>query len=69
MTDPAQRRVLTLENKFNANGMFSDAPAEQKAHFPAGDKSFDSGAGAQSGILEAGSVGWSSFQPMKHNSR
>lgn len=66
MTMPPQRGALTPNNKFNRKGMFPDAPADQKAHFPAGDKSSVPGAGARSQIHEAGDAGWSPFEPMTH---
>lgn len=67
MTIPPQRGALTPTNKFNRNGTFPNAPADQKAHFPAGDKSSDSGAAARSQTREAGDAGWSPFEPMRHS--
>lgn len=63
LTDPSQRGALTPKNKFNTNGTFPNAPADQKAHFPAGDKSSEPGAAVRSQIAQAGPAGWSPFNP------
>lgn len=68
MTDPPQRGTLSPANKFNTNGTFPAAPADQKAHFPAGDKDSAPGAAARSQMREANNY-WTPFEPLKNGFR
>lgn len=65
MTIPYQRGALSPRCKFNRNATFPLAPADQKAHFPAGDKDSSPGAAARSQIRTAGSRGWTPFAPLR----
>lgn len=66
MTNPPQRGALTPDNKFNANASFPGAPADMKAHFPAGDKDDAPGAAARSQMRVA-NFNWTPFEPLKED--
>lgn len=59
---PNQRGSLATTT--NVKGIDENAPKDYWAHFPAGDKDDEPGAGARSQIREAGSKGWAPFRPL-----
>ena len=65
LTEPPQRGTLNPANKFNDNGIWTDAPIDGKPHFPAGNKSAVPLAAVRS--QKAAVPFWTPFEPTKHD--